>query len=100
VSWRTNEVSGERRRRSQLAEVERGGYRAYTSREEARTVVCPRCGADIGAYCRGRDDKLRISAHAARHRAAVRVGATIVRIFPRKTPQGNRRPAGEGQAVT
>jgi hypothetical protein len=53
--------------------------RLYTSPEEARTVACPICKAQVGAHCTRRNGKPRLHACAARHAVAIALGARVVR---------------------
>jgi len=52
-----------------------------TTREEARSVDCPRCGAPVGWLCTKFDGTPRQSQHAERHEAAIANGARVIKRY-------------------
>jgi hypothetical protein len=47
--------------------------RDHVSRERARRVICPYCGADRGAKCLRKNGGPREGCHDARHKVVLRV---------------------------
>jgi hypothetical protein len=83
TSWRSALTDHEARPRTVS-----GRRPVYTSNEEARSVPCPVCSAQLGRYCIGKRG-LRQSAHAARHAAALQAGALPA--TRKRAGQRNRR---------
>lgn len=54
---------------------------AVTTRDWARQVRCPRCGADVGELCRRDRGGPRQTQHWQRHSAAIAAGAPVVKRF-------------------
>jgi hypothetical protein len=70
-----------------LAATPLRGARGQTSRSQAETVECPRCGAAPGAKCQG-VRAIRESAHLERHHAV----GELLHLPPKKEPPGATGP--------
>lgn len=67
---------------------------AVTTREWARRVACPRCGAAIGEHCRRDRGGVRQTQHWQRHDAAIASGAPVVKRFDRDRVDAGRGSSG------